>query len=96
LNCRLRVLANSGFSAVLDRKWPLDRAGRHKLYRRGHGACRSDLQLGSVSKHHPDAMTSIARFHFNQSREINLTIFLIVRYSLDYFDLQTENQALLI
>jgi hypothetical protein len=64
-----------GFSAVLDRKWPLDRAGRRKLYRSGQGALRSDLQLGSVSKHHPDAMTSIAKFQFDQSREIDLAIF---------------------
>jgi hypothetical protein len=67
-----------GFSAVLDRKWPLDRAGsgrRRKLYRSWQGALRSDLQLGLVSKHHPDAMTSIAKFQFDQSREIDLTIF---------------------
>ena len=62
-----------GFSAVLDRKWPLDRAGRRKLYRSGQGALRSDLQLGSVSKHHPDAMTLIAKFQFYQSLEIDLT-----------------------
>jgi hypothetical protein len=41
-------------------------------------------------------MISNAMFQFDQLWEINLTIFLIVRYRLDYFNLQTENEALLI
>jgi hypothetical protein len=53
----------------------LDLAGRSKLYRSLQGALRSDIQLGSVSKHHPDAMLSIAKFQFYQPREIDLTNF---------------------
>jgi hypothetical protein len=48
-----------GFSAVLDRKWPGGSAFA------GAGSELSgvwcDLALGSVSQHHPDALTSMTK-----------------------------------
>jgi hypothetical protein len=60
-----------------------DSAKRSNLYRSLHLAFWIDLMLGSVPHHHPDALPSIAKLQFAQSKEINgviinLTNFLIV------------------
>jgi hypothetical protein len=80
----------------------LDRAVRHNFYRswtgnawQSLGAFWSDIELGSVQQHHPDAIPSITRLQFAQLKKIVLKK-LIVRDHLEYFYLQAKNQPILI
>jgi hypothetical protein len=102
---RLQVLEIRSFSAVLERKWPLDRAWRSNLYRSLQWAFSSEsyawISITSLSYHQLPSSNSLNQLErsLNQRKSTSLKTWLWGIFSnilMIKFDLQIEIQPILI